>query len=73
VGCEWRPWRFDRRSVVLLDVLVPDDAQAKHLEGYSAALLFSGGIKQMFVSVAKSAKRGQKKGLFVMQTHAHDR
>jgi len=66
VGCEWRPWRFDRRSVVLLDVLVPDDAQAKHLEVYNASLLFRGCIKQMFVAIGKSAKRGQKKGLFVM-------
>ena len=71
MGCEWRPWRFDRRSVVLLDVLVPDDAQAKHLEGYSAALLFSGGIKEMPAAIGKTTKRGQKIGLFVTQTHAH--
>ena len=71
--CEWRPWRFDRRSVVLLDVLVPDDAQAKRLEAYSAVPLFSSGINQMFVAIGKSTKRGQKKGLFAMQTHAYDR
>jgi hypothetical protein len=65
--------RFDRCTVLLPDVLVPDGAQAEHLEVYSAALLFSGGIKQMLVAIGKSAKRGQKKGLFVMQTHAYDR
>lgn len=65
--------RFDRHTVLLSDVLVPDGAQAARLEVYSAALLFSGGLKQMLVAIGKSAKRGQKKGLFVMQTHAYDR
>jgi hypothetical protein len=40
---------------------------------HSAAPLFSGGIKQMLVAIGKSTKRGQKKGLFAMQTHAYDR
>lgn len=65
--------RFDRCTVLLPDVLVPDGAQARHMEVYSAAMLFSGGIKEMLVAIGKSAKRGQKKGLFVMQTHAYDR
>jgi hypothetical protein len=64
--------RFDRCTVLLSDVLVPDGAQAERLEVYSAALLFSGCIKQMIVAIGKSTKRGQKKGLFAMQTHAHD-
>ncbi|SAL42121.1 hypothetical protein AWB69_04252 [Caballeronia udeis] len=42
--------RFDRCTVVLPDVLVPDGAQAEHLEVYSAALLFSGGIKKMLAA-----------------------
>ena len=63
--------RFDRCTVVLPDVLVPDGAQAERLEVYSAALLFSGGIKEMLAAIGKSTKRGQKEGLFVMQTHAH--
>jgi hypothetical protein len=65
--------RFDRRPVVLPDVLVPDGAQAERLEVYSAALLFSDDIKETLVAIGKSTKRGQKKGLFVMQTLAHDR
>ena len=32
-----------------------------------------GGIKETLVAIGKSTKRGQKRGLFVMQTHAHDR
>jgi hypothetical protein len=32
---------------------------------YSAALLLSGGIKEMLAAIGKSTKRGQKKGLFV--------
>lgn len=47
--------------------------QAEHLEGHSAALLFSGGIKKTLVEIGKSTKRGQKKGLFVRQAHARDR
>ncbi len=65
--------RFDRCTVLLPDVLVPDGAQAEHLEVYSAALLFRDCIKQMFAAIGKSAKRGQKKGLFATQTHAYDR
>jgi hypothetical protein len=60
-------------TVVLPDVLVPDGAQAERLEVYSAALLFSGGIKEMLVAIGKSTKRGQKKALFMMQTQAYDR
>jgi hypothetical protein len=56
---------------VLPDVLVPDGAQAERLEAHSAALLFSGGIKEMLVAIGKSTKRGQKRGLFVMQANAH--
>jgi len=40
---------------------------------YSAALLFSGGIKETLVAIGKSTKRGQKKALFMMQTQAYDR
>jgi hypothetical protein len=39
----------------------------------TAALLFNGGIKKRAAATAKSAKRGQKKGLFAMQTLARDR
>jgi hypothetical protein len=56
---------------VLPDVLVPDGAQAGRLEVYSAAPLFSGGLKEMLAAIGKSTKRGQKRGLFVMQTHAY--
>jgi len=45
---------------VLPDVLVPDGAQAERLEVYGAALLFSGGIKEMLAAIGKSTKRGQK-------------
>jgi hypothetical protein len=65
--------RFYRCTVVLSDVLVPDGAQAERLEVYSAALLFSGGIKETLVAIGKSTKRGQKKALFMMQTQAYDR
>jgi hypothetical protein len=57
-------------------VLAPDGAgwrAGERLEVYSAALLFSGDIKEKSVAIGKSTKRGQKKGLFVMQTRAHDR
>ncbi|MBP0592058.1 hypothetical protein J8I87_20465 [Paraburkholderia sp. LEh10] len=37
------------------------------------ALLFSGGIKAALFAIRKSTKRGQKKGLFAMQTQAHPR
>jgi len=50
-----------------------DVAQPKRLDREAAALLFSDGIKNALVPIGKSAKRGQKKGLFVMQTHARDR
>jgi hypothetical protein len=53
-------WHFDRRTVVMPDVLVPYGAQAECLEDYSAALLFSGGIKETLVAIGKSTKRGQK-------------
>jgi len=56
---------------VLPDVLVPDGAQAERLEVYSAARLFSGGIEEMLAAIGNSTKRGQKEGLFEMQTHAH--
>ena len=65
--------RFDRFTVLPPGVLVPDDAQAERREVYSAALLFSGGIKTILVTIGKSTKRAQKEGLFVMQTHAYDR
>jgi hypothetical protein len=58
---------------LLPDLLVPDGAQAERLEVYGAALLFSACIKEMLVAISKSTKRGQKKGLFVMQPHAYDR
>ncbi|CAE6779416.1 hypothetical protein [Paraburkholderia domus] len=41
-------------------------ARGKRLKIYSAALLFSGGIKEMLAAIGNSTKRGQKKGLFVM-------
>jgi hypothetical protein len=44
---------------------------SKRLGMYSAALLFSGGIKEMPAAIGKTTKRGQKIGLFVTQTHAH--
>jgi hypothetical protein len=47
-------------------------ARRQSLEVYSAVLLFSGDIREMLAAIGKSTKRGQKKGLFVMQTHAHD-
>jgi hypothetical protein len=46
-------------------------AQAERLEVYSAALLFSGSMGGILAAIGKSTKRGQKEGLFVMQTHAH--
>ena len=58
---------------MLPDVLVPDGAQAERLEMYGVAPLFSGGIKEILAAIGKSTKRGHKKGLFVMQTHAHHR
>jgi hypothetical protein len=42
--------RFDRCTVVLPEVLVPDGAQGERLEVYSAALLFSGDIKKMLAA-----------------------
>jgi hypothetical protein len=45
---------------------------AERLEVRSVALLFSGDIKATPAAIGKSTKRGQKKGLFAMQTHAHD-
>ena len=53
--------------------MVPVGVQAERLELDGAALLVSSGIKEMLVAIAKSTKRGQKKGLSVMQTHAYDR
>jgi hypothetical protein len=46
-------------------------AQAERLEVYSAAPLFSGSMEEILAAIGKSTKRGQKEGLFVMQTHAH--
>ncbi|MFL9962446.1 hypothetical protein PQR02_15360 [Paraburkholderia sediminicola] len=45
----------------------------ERLAMYGAALLFSDGIKETRAAIGNSTKRGQKKGLFALRAHAHDR